>query len=415
MPLDNDFSFAEVSRKLAVSSRTLNGPSFSMPRHTILFFDHTAQWSGGEISLFNLVTHLNQTKYRPVVVLFADGALREKLDEAGIATRVVALDESVSQTRKDEMGARSLLKLKQIGAIWRFIRRLRRVIRGEGAQVVHCNSLKSDLIGGIAARLAGVPVIWHVRDRIADDYLPSPIVKAFRLAARLIPTRVIAVSGATLLTLPNVRGVAIHNGTVFQNFDDLQSRLPFAGGAPTFGIVGRLTRWKGQHVFLRAAAIVRVQVPDAKFQIVGAALFGEENYERELRALATELGLSEAVEWLGFRRDVPQVVARMDALVHASTTGEPFGQVLIEGMAASRPVIATEGGGVPEIVLDGETGLLVAMGEVEPLADAMLRLWRDPERARMMGGLGRLRVQSEFTIEATARRVERVWEELIAP
>ena len=385
-----------------------------MPRHTILFFDHTAQWSGGEISLFNLVTHVDQTKYRPVVVLFADGPLREKLDAANIQTRVIPLDQSVSGTRKDEIGARSLLKLRQIGAIWKFIRRLRRIIKRERALVVQCNSLKSDVLGGVAARLAGVPAIWHVRDRIADDYLPAPVVRAFRLAARRIPARVIAVSRATLETLPKVRGIAIHNGTVFENFDDLPARAPFdAGAAPVFGIVGRLTPWKGQHIFLRAAALVRREIPDARFQIVGAALFGEEDYERELRELCAQLGLDEAVEWLGFRRDIPNVVAQMDVLVHASITGEPFGQVLIEGMAAARPVIATNGGGVPEIVVDWETGVLVPMNIVEPLAAAMLVLSRDPEFARQMGEAGRERVKNEFTIEATARRVEAVWDELI--
>ena len=385
-----------------------------MSRRTILFFDHTAQWSGGEISLFNLVTHIDQTKYRPVVVLFADGPLREKLDEAGIETRVIALDESVSQTRKDEMGARSLLKLGQIRAIWKLIRQLRRVIRAERARIVYCNSLKSDLIGGVAARLTGVPAIWHVRDRIANDYLPAPVVHAFRLAARIIPTHVIAVSGATLETLPKTRGIAIHNGTVFENFDDLKAKSPFADDTPIFGIVGRLTPWKGQHIFLRAAALIHQTMPDARFQIVGSALFGEENYERELRELCAQLDLDEAVEWLGFRRDIPQVIAQMDALVHASTTGEPFGQVLIEGMAAARPVIATNGGGVPEIVLDNVTGILVSMGEVEPLAAAMLELWRDPQRAQKMGEMGRERVQREFTIVATVRRVETVCEELIS-
>ena len=339
-----------------------------MPRATILFFDHIAQWSGGEISLFNLVTHVDQSKYRPLAVLFADGPLGEKLETANIETRVVALDQSISQTRKDEMGVASLLKVKQIGAIWRLIRRLRRVIRSEDARVVHCNSLKSDLIGGVAARLAGVPAIWHVRDRIANNYLPAPIVHAFRTLARLIPTRVIAVSRATLETLPNVRGVAIHNGTVLGNFAELDARAPFADEAPVFGIVGRLTPWKGQHIFLRAAALVKAQIPDAKFQIVGAAMFGEENYQDELRALCAQLELENAVEWLGFRRDVPAIIAAMDVLVHASTTGEPFGQVLIEGMAASRPIIATRGGGVPKIVLHDQTGVLVPMNQVEPLA-----------------------------------------------
>ena len=383
-----------------------------MPRPTILFFDHTAQWSGGEISLFNLVTHVNQSKYRPLVVLFADGPLREKLEAANIETRIVPLDQSVSQTRKDEMGASSLLKLRQIGSIWRFVRQLRRILKAERAQIAHCNSLKSDILGGVAARLAGVPAIWHVRDRIENDYLPAPVVHAFRLAARFVPARVIAVSRATLETLPSVRGVAIHNGTVFENFP-VPTRVPFADNVPIFGIVGRLTPWKGQHVFLHAAAIVRAQIPNAKFQIVGSALFGEDDYERELHALCAQLKLDEAVGWLGFRNDIPDVIAQMDALVHASTTGEPFGQVIIEGMAAARPVIATDGGGVPEIVLDGEAGILVPMDAATPLAAAMLRLWREPENAHAMGESGRERVKREFTIEATARKVEAVWDELI--
>ena len=143
-----------------------------------------------------------------------------------------------------------------------------------------------------------------------------------------------------------------------------------------------MTPWKGQHIFLRAAAIVRREIPDARFQIVGAALFGEADYEREMRELCSQLELDEAVEWLGFRRDVPHVIAQMDALVHASTTGEPFGQVLIEGMAAARPVeLQRAAAACPKSWSDGITGILVPMNQIEPLAAAMLELWRDPKRA----------------------------------
>ena len=122
--------------------------------------------------------------------------------------------------------------------------------------------------------------------------------------------------------------------------------------------------------------------PKARFVIIGAALFGEDGYEREIRQLSAQLGLEEVVEFAGFRPDVQCAIAELDLVVHASTTGEPFGQVIIEGMAAGKPVVATNGGGVPEIVEDGQTGILVPMGDAPALAEAICRVLADPAQAR---------------------------------
>ena len=144
---------------------------------------------------------------------------------------------------------------------------------------------------------------------------------------------------------------------------------PVRSGGPCVALVGRITRWKGQHIFLQAAAWVHRRFPEARFQIVGAALFDEKAYEAEIRELAVKLGVQNYVDFLGFRSDIPQYMAGIDLLVHASITGEPFGQVIIEAMASGKPVVATNGGGVPEIVVHGETGLLVpwAMGPRWPM------------------------------------------------
>ncbi|RYG75121.1 glycosyltransferase [bacterium] len=387
----------------------------SPDRPTIVYFDHTAVWSGGEISLYNLVTHIDQTRFRPLVVLFDDGPLREKLEAAAIETRLITLDNSVSSAKKDGLGAKDL---RQIGVVWRFIKKLRRLLKTERAALVHCNSLKSDWIGGVAARLARVPATWHVRDRIADDYLPGKVVKVFRLTARLIPTQLIAVSGAVLETLdmpPSARALAIHNGTVMENFDPNATPVPFsrADGAFVVGIVGRLTPWKGQNVFLDAAAQVKREFPAARFQIVGEATFGEDEYVAKLHQQCRDLGLEESVDWLGFRSDVPQLVGQMDLLAHASISGEPFGQVIIEGMAAGKPVVATDGGGVPEIVNDGETGYLVPMNDAAAMAQAILKCFRDPDKAAAMGKAGRKRAVEHFSIEATTRKVEAVYDEML--
>jgi glycosyltransferase involved in cell wall biosynthesis len=182
---------------------------------------------------------------------------------------------------------------------------------------------------------------------------------------------------------------------------------------PTVILVGRISRWKGQHVFIRAAAIVHDRFPRAGFQIVGSAMFGEDDYEREIRELVHEMKMDDCLEFTGFRSDVADIIRQSTLLVHASTVGEPFGQVLIEAMAAEKPVVATKGGGVPEIVNDGITGLLVAMGDVEGMAAAICQLLGNPDLARSMGKHGRQRVSEHFTIQHTVAKVQNIYDDLV--
>jgi glycosyltransferase involved in cell wall biosynthesis len=188
------------------------------------------------------------------------------------------------------------------------------------------------------------------------------------------------------------------------------SNVPRSGGVPVIGLVGRISPWKGQHIFLRAAAEVLKKYPGARFQIIGAPLFAEQDYDRHLRELAAELGIESSVEFTGFQSNVDQWISRLDLFVHASTTGEPFGQVVIEAMAHAKPVVATRGGGIPEIVQDGVTGLLVPMNDAPAMSLAIDRILADPVAAGAMGAAGRRRVEEHFTIRRTARRVQDIFD-----
>jgi glycosyltransferase involved in cell wall biosynthesis len=391
---------------------------------TVLFYDHTAKLGGGEIALFHLLANLDKGRYRPIAVLGEEGALAEKLRKEEIEVCIMPLPGGLGDTRKDSLGTGSLLKLGAIFLLLGYCWKLRNFIRQRGVDLVHTNSLKADLIGGIAGRLAGVPVVWHVRDRIENDYLPPVVTTAFRQFCRIIPTFVVSNSAATMQTL-RIRGrgkrAVIHSGhalvegataVVHDGVVPASMGVKRKGGIRV-GMVGRLTRWKGQHIFLQAVADVRPRFPGARFQIVGSAMFGEEAYEEEIRALANHLGLANCVEFTGFRSDVLQLVEEMDVLVHASITGEPFGQVIVEAMAAGKPVVATNGGGVPEIVRHGVTGLLVPMGDAEAMARAICELLADPVRAEQMGLAGRDRVLRRFTVQVTARRLEYVFSKVL--
>ncbi len=393
----------------------------------VLFFDHTAALGGGEIALLNLVRHLNPAKVKPVIILAADGPLAERLRPA-IETYILPLAPKVASMKKDTLGISTLFRIPQLFSVFTYARQLARFIREHNIDLVHTNSLKADVIGGIAGRLARRPVVWHVRDRVEDDYLPAPVVRLFRFLCGVIPAYVIANSAATLRTLHlgahhhsssipsgvdlNLKAVVVREGT------HSTSNAPSGDGRADpesfrIGLIGRISPWKGQHIFLQAADQVHRRFPKARFVIIGAALFGEDGYERRVRQLSAQLGLEEVVEFAGFRPDVQCAIAELDMVVHASTTGEPFGQVMIEGMAAGKPVVATNGGGVPEIVEDGQTGILVPMDDAPALAEAICRVLADPEQAKAMGARARQRVMDHFTVEETARRVQAVYEEIL--
>jgi glycosyltransferase involved in cell wall biosynthesis len=393
------------------------------PETRVLLFDHTASLGGGEIALANLVGFLDRKRFKALVVLASDGPLAERLRPIA-ETYVMPLSRRVVKHKKDKLGITTLFRLWDELSVLVYVGRLVRFIKLNKIDVVHTNSLKADIIGGLAGRLAGRPVVWHVRDRIEDDYLPKLVVRAFRWLSRAIPDYVIGNSAATLSTLhlgTVVPGTAIPSGI------DLRARSTVVhdGTSPGalrerndkpsvfhIGLIGRISPWKGQHIFIKAAAQVHKHFPKARFLIIGAALFGEDDYEQEVRQLPAQLGIEDIVEFTGFCHDTRNAIANLDLVVHASTKGEPFGQVIIEGMAAGKPVVATNGGGVPEIVEDGKTGILVPMGDVEAMVVAICQILADPTRAKAMGTCGRQRIADHFTLEQTARRVEAVYQEI---
>ena len=167
----------------------------------VALLDHTAKLGGGEFALFNFVTRLDRARYEPLVILFSDGPLVEKLRNAEVPILIVPLASTVAETRKDSLGGKSLFRIGDAIRSALFAWKLSRILLDHDIDIVHANSLKADVLGGVAARIAGLPVIWHVRDRIECDYLPKSVTKVFRIAAKWLPSEIIANSAATLETL----------------------------------------------------------------------------------------------------------------------------------------------------------------------------------------------------------------------
>jgi glycosyltransferase involved in cell wall biosynthesis len=172
--------------------------------------------------------------------------------------------------------------------------------------------------------------------------------------------------------------------------------------------------WKGQEIFLRALARVAPQVSNLKALIVGDAdPPTETTYRERLRALTEQLGLADIVRFTGFCSDISAVMASLDVLVHSSSSPEPFGIVVIEGMAAGKPVIATRAGGVLDIIEDGTNGLLVPIGDEHAMADAILNLAHHRDLAVRLGTRARECVATRFTAAQYAQAVQAIYQNLV--
>ncbi|HEU5003745.1 MAG TPA: glycosyltransferase family 4 protein [Actinomycetota bacterium] len=412
-----EFSWRQVAARNQEVYRAASAPG--RPRGVrVVYLDHYGGLSGGELALARLLPALSGVDAH--VIVAEPGPLLDRLGRAGISTEVLALADRTRTLARSAVHPRAL----PLRAVWdsgAYVARLAWRLRRFRPDLVHTNSLKAAVYGGLAGRLAGVPVVWHVRDRIAADYLPKPAVAAVRALAHWLPARVICNSEATAATLglPGDRVTVVPSPIAVGPVPERRAGAGRRGGAEGLrvGILGRIAPWKGQHVFLEAFARAfgspRGTGCGATAVILGSCLFGEDDYEARIRALALELGIAGDTEWAGYVDDLAPALGALDILVHASVIPEPFGQVVVEGMAAGLPVVAAAAGGPKEVIEDGVTGLLFPPGDVDALSGVLLRLAGDPELRSRLGRSGRVRAQ-EFTPAAIAPRISVVYDGLLA-
>ena len=372
----------------------------------VLFVDHAGVLGGAELSLLDLAAGFGATAE---VLLLSDGPFRALLESRGIRVAVEPLG-ALGRVRKDT-------SLPPMGALVDAAKVARRVARrAKRHALIYANSQKAFVVSAAAGLLARRPVVWHLRDILAEPHFSRANIFAATTLANLRAARVIANSQATADAFVAGGGNAalvrvVHNGIDAAPFaaataDDARRARAALGIAPdafVAALFGRFHSWKGQQVLLEALA----SVPDVHALFVGAALFGEEEFERSQHAQAERLGVADRAHFLGFRADIAPLMRAADVIVHASILPEPFGRVVVEGMLAGRPVVATRAGGVPEIVEDGETGLLVPPNDPAALARALRALRDDPSLAASIARRGQRRARERFTVQAMVQGVER--------
>jgi glycosyltransferase involved in cell wall biosynthesis len=364
----------------------------SRPQSILFISNHGDIVGGGEISMLQLMCALDRSQWKPLLVVPYEGAVAKEAHGSEISTLVVPLP-AVSDT--------SMASLSSILALWR-------IIYQEDAQIVHANGTRAMMYGGLAAKFAQRPAIWHVRVADSDGWLDRAL---YQFSAKIIVNSEAVSRRFTWGTADHVR--CIHNGVDMVRF---APRRPSSEHRAVLGLspydrvvvsVGRFVAYKGYADLLAAAAILHRQDTGVHWVLVG-----DGELRSDLVRQSERLGMSHHVHFTGWMEDIRETLALADVFVLPSH-GEHFGRVLIEAMAMEKPVVATEAGGVPEIVKQGETGWLVEPGQPDRLAEAIGSLLADRAQAIQFGESGRRVAEDRFSLHRHAQQVQSLYHELM--
>lgn len=356
---------------------------------------------GGEISLTLLLRGLDRTRFSPTLVLPERGRLEDVARALDIPVRIV----NIPPLRH------AAAPLRVMGAA----DRLARLIRQEGVELLHVNATaRGALPAALAARRAGIPAVWHVRILDSEGVLD-------RVMFSIYP-KIITNSDATGEKFRRFDGrrkkvVTVHNPVDLESFrptapdEKLRAAFGAAPGDVLVGVVGRLVEFKGHRYLIEAADAIARECGAGecrmKFVIVGDGPLME-----ECRRRASESAAADGIVFTGHRDDVAAVMNALDIFVLPSVE-EHFGRVVIEAMACEKPVVATRAGGVPEIIEDGVSGLLVEPCDSAALACALKALAGDSARRAEVGRAARARAERAFSLPKHVEAVQNIYDELL--
>jgi glycosyltransferase involved in cell wall biosynthesis len=367
--------------------------------------------SGPDESLLGLLGHLVPRGVEAHVVLPRPGPQVDRYRAIGATVhfrRLTTLRRRATIGEAGRLAAGAVRSLPAMAALCRALR----------PDLIHTN-MEVVLDGALIGRALGVPHVMHYRGNTLDE--PKLVFDGLTWLWTRLSLRVFCISESTAAVF-RARGrdrqvEVLYNPIDLAAFaaavrvESVRASLGAREGAPLVGTVGRLHPRKDLETFVRAAAEVAAEIPDARFAVVGAADGPEEEaYLSHLRALAAELAIDARLTWVGARRDIPAVMKAMDVFV-LSSRHEGFGRALAEAMAAGLPVVATDEGALPELVADGQAGLLAPAGAPAAFAARIVELLRDPPRRAALGAAAHARSRA-FDGAATAERVLAVYRQL---
>ena len=366
----------------------------------ILYLHEHAEISGGETSLLLLWEHLDRQRFQPALLCTGPGPLPARARHLGVPAYTTPIPR-----------LRELLT----GRGWSCLAAVRAVAREVEARILHGNTPRTNLVAAWVGARSGCRVVWHERT------LLRPHEWDVERWCRGLPDRIICNSAAVAVRFggPGPRVHVIRNGVPLAAFRPgcggtaLREALGLRPDEVAVGIVGNFSPWKRHDLFLQAAASLDPAVHRARILVVGGEVFpANRGQEARLRAETRGLGLEDRVHFLGVRQDMPAVMDALDILVSPAQF-EACSRAILEAMAAGTPVVGADDGGNPELIVPGETGLLVPSGDPHALARALQHLIEDAPLRMAMGRAARARAEAAFSIERQVRETEAVYDAIL--
>jgi glycosyltransferase involved in cell wall biosynthesis len=395
---------------------------------------------GSATGLYDLVLGINKNLYEPIVLLYEKNFYYDIFKELGV--EVLYLFESknsageINSKNKPNIltgtGISGIQIIRFSKKIYRIIKefpfawRISRLIKKHNIDIVHHNNdLSLNRASILASVIAGVPQICHVRwltDYKIDtfsafwDYKISKYVDFFIYMSKAIERTYLdlGISDQKGAIINDPFDLKIYSNAIV-NEDKIRKEFNVIGDEALIVNVGRIMPWKGQIYFVEAMTTVVQLFPTVKALIVGAPEPGQGSlaYYEEIKLKVVELGISNNVIFTGFRKDIPDIMAASEIMVHSSSEPEPFGRVIVEAMASECSVIATNAGGAAEIFEDQITGILVQPKSSESISNAIIKLLSDKKLSKKMGELAKLDVQSRFNIEQHINAVQKIYNNIL--
>ncbi|MEO0540562.1 MAG: glycosyltransferase family 4 protein [Cyanobacteria bacterium P01_A01_bin.105] len=363
----------------------------------ILFLDQTGKLAGAEQVLLDVAYPYRHTS---LVALFEGGPFEQALRDRNIPVQV--LTDTPLDVRRESSLWQGVMSLAQLAPL------VQRVVAlSQHYDLIYANTPKAMVVGSLAHLLTHRPLVYHLHDILSLEHFSQANRQLLVTLANRCATRVIAVSHATKRAFIEAGGKGdpvevIYNGFDIEKFRGWELEGFFLRRQLELdhrfvvGHFSRLSPWKGQHVLIDALPSCPQNMVAL---LVGDALFGETDYVQQLRQQVQALGLKDRVHFLGFRGDVPQLMAACDLITHTSTAPEPSARVLIESMLSGRPLVATQTGGTGELVEDGHTGWLVPPADAVALASTLTKLYDRPIQAAQVAKRGQHVAQQRFGLE----------------
>jgi glycosyltransferase involved in cell wall biosynthesis len=403
----------------------------------VVYLNPVGVLGGAERSLLDVMASFRQADPAAELHLIAatDGPLLERARSLGVGVTLLPMPDCVAElgdsTLKGLGRARAFFALagravRASWPAWRYAERLRQTVAALRPGVVHSNGIKCHLLTRLA-RLTSCPVLWHVHDFLSSRPVTAPALRwaSARIRGAIAVSQ--AVGGDVRDVLPRVPVDVIYNAVDTGHFmpapadgvrlDRLANLPPAAPGTVRVGLIAAFGRWKGQVVFLEAAArVVRSRPANRRrFYVVGgpnSRTSGSQFSEGELRAKATEFGVADRVGFTGFQANVADLYRALDVVVHASTAPEPFGMAVVEAMACGKPVIVSRAGGAAELFTHDHDAVGVPPGDAAALASAVNDLAADASRRVRLAERARQTAVAKFSRERLGFQVGAVYDRI---